>query len=434
MKIGVLLADAFQDSEYFLPKFEIENAGAQTEVISLDSKPIDIYSYFSRIGSLDVDKTIEDADSGDYVGVLVPGGAKSPAILAESDAVRSFLRQINSHKGLVASICRGSLLVACSGIAEGRHITGFHLATEYPDLVIRPIVEKYGGIWRDDLPVVVDGNLISSRHPSDMASSRWTRRTRARPCGGETVRPSCRTARMPARRSSWAASSCSSGRRSMRRWNGRRAARPPHMALWRSDRSLPNSSGASKVKTSADELAHRAVEAAARQSYGRLVALLAARTRDPAGAEDALADALLAALNTWARDGIPKNLQAWLLTAARNRLLDHARHLEVRKRSASTLETLASELYEASDPDALPDERLKLLFVCAHPAIDPDMHTPLMLQTVLGLDAVAIGRAFLVSLKAMASDSPAPKPKFGRHGLPSRFQPQIRSRNAWTRY
>ena len=155
------------------------------------------------------------------------------------------------------------------------------------------------------------------------------------------------------------------------------------------------------MKTSVDELAHRAVEAAARQSYGRLVALLAARTHDLAGAEDALADALLAALNTWARDGIPGNPQAWLFTAARNRLLDHARHLEVRGQSERTLEILADELYEALDPDALPDERLKLLFVCAHPAIDPDMHTPLMLQTVLGLDAVAIGRAFLVSPKAM---------------------------------
>ena len=155
------------------------------------------------------------------------------------------------------------------------------------------------------------------------------------------------------------------------------------------------------MKTSVDELAHRAVESAARQSYGRLVALLAARTHDLAGAEDALADALLAALNTWARDGIPGNPQAWLFTAARNRLLDHARHLEVRGQSERTLEILADELHEALDPDALPDERLKLLFVCAHPAIDPDMHTPLMLQTVLGLDAVAIGRAFLVSPKAM---------------------------------
>ena len=168
MKIGVLLADAFQDSEYFLPKFEIESAGAQTEVISIEASPIEIYSYFSRIGTLDVDKTVRDADPGDYIGVLVPGGAKSPAILAESDDVLSFLRQVNSRKRLVASICRGSLLVARSGIAEGRHITGFHLGSEYPELVIRPIVEKYGGIWRDDVPVVVDGNLISSRHPDDI--------------------------------------------------------------------------------------------------------------------------------------------------------------------------------------------------------------------------------------------------------------------------
>jgi protease I len=169
MKIGVLLADAFQDSEYFLPKFEIETAGTQMEVISLDSKPIEIYSYFSRIGTLAVDKTIRDADPRDYLGVLVPGGAKSPAILAESDDVRSFLRQVNGRKGLIASICRGSLLVARSGVAMGRHITGFHLASEYPELIIQPIVEKYGGIWCDDAPVVVDGNLVSSRHPNDMA-------------------------------------------------------------------------------------------------------------------------------------------------------------------------------------------------------------------------------------------------------------------------
>src|SRR5215813_4783337 len=254
----------------------------------------------------------------------------------------------------------------------------------------------------------------SSKRVSTLASNRWTRRKRARPCGGRTASPSCRTAHMPARRSSWVASFCSSCRRSMRPWNGQRAARPPHMALWKSDRSLPNSSDASKVKTSADKLAHRAVEAAARQSYGRLVALLAARTRDPAGAEDALADALLAALNTWPRDGIPKNPQAWLLTAARNRLLDHTRHLEVRERSASTLETLANELYDAPDPDALPDERLKLLFVCAHPAIAPDIHTPLMLQTVLGLDAVAIGRAFLVSPKTMGQRLARAKTKIRR--------------------
>ncbi len=155
------------------------------------------------------------------------------------------------------------------------------------------------------------------------------------------------------------------------------------------------------MNTQSDDLARRAVEAVARQSYGRLVALLSARTRDVAAAEDALADALMSALTTWPRDGIPQNPQGWLMTAARNRLLDQVRHRQVRDQSAPTLELMMSDLYETRDPDALPDERLKLLLVCAHPAIDPDMHTPLMLQTVLGLDAVAIARAFLISPKTM---------------------------------
>ena len=155
------------------------------------------------------------------------------------------------------------------------------------------------------------------------------------------------------------------------------------------------------MNSPSDDLARRAVEAVARQSYGRLVALLSARTRDVAAAEDALADALMSALTTWPRDGVPQNPQGWLMTAARNRLLDQVRHRQVRDQSAPTLELMMSDLYETKDPDALPDERLKLLLVCAHPAIDPDMHTPLMLQTVLGLDAQAIARAFLISPKTM---------------------------------
>ena len=167
-KVAALVADAFQDSEYFLPKIALEDdLGLQVEVISLTREPVEIYSYFSRIGMLDVNKTIQEADHRDYIGVLVPGGAKSPAILSENEAVLAFLRDVNSQRKLVASICRGSLLVAKSGIAKGRHLTGFHLDKEFPELVLRPIVEQYGGIWVDDKPVVVDGNLISSRHPSD---------------------------------------------------------------------------------------------------------------------------------------------------------------------------------------------------------------------------------------------------------------------------
>ena len=168
-KVATLVADAFQDSEYFLPKIALQDQlGLDVEVISTEKEPIEIYSYFSRIGMLDVDKSIGEADPNYYIGVLVPGGAKSPALLAEDPAILAFLQKINADQKLVASICRGSLLVAKSGIAKGRHLTGFHLEKEFPDLVIRPIVEENGGIWSDDQPVVIDANLVSSRHPNDI--------------------------------------------------------------------------------------------------------------------------------------------------------------------------------------------------------------------------------------------------------------------------
>lgn len=146
------------------------------------------------------------------------------------------------------------------------------------------------------------------------------------------------------------------------------------------------------------EEARRAAEAAARRSYGRLVAILAAPTRDIAAAEDALAEAFAAALTHWPTQGAPANPDAWLLTAARHRLLNQRRHGQVRESAALELERRHAEL--AMDAD-FPDERLKLLFVCAHPAIDPAMRTPLMLQTVLGLDAERIAGAFLLSPAAM---------------------------------
>src|SRR5262249_21770634 len=147
---------------------------------------------------------------------------------------------------------------------------------------------------------------------------------------------------------------------------------------------------------------HRAIERVARESYGRLVAYLASHTRDVASAEDALSDALVAALTVWPRDGVPRNPAAWLLTTARHALIDLVRHQQVVLASEATLLPLKETSQEALTWSAnFPDERLKLLFVCAHPAIDPAMHTPLMLQTVLGLDAARIAHAFLVSPTTM---------------------------------
>jgi RNA polymerase sigma-70 factor (ECF subfamily) len=142
--------------------------------------------------------------------------------------------------------------------------------------------------------------------------------------------------------------------------------------------------------------AAREAEAAARSSYGKLVAILASRTRDIAAAEDALADAFAAALAQWPRDGIPANPVGWLMTVAR-RSIGHAAG---RRRTAEAAESVLRMLEDERDearPDSFGDDRLALMFVCAHPAIDGEAQAPLMLQTVLGLDAERIAASFLVS-------------------------------------
>src|ERR1700676_3104837 len=168
---------------------------------------------------------------------------------------------------------------------------------------------------------------------------------------------------------------------------------------------------------SGQEGTHRTIERVARESYGRLVAYLSSHTRDVASAEDALSTALLAALTTWPRDGVPQNPEAWLLTTAPHSLIDLMRHQQVALASEPTLLLLRESVSEAPLSTEFPDERLKLLFVCAHPAIDPAMHTPLMLQAVLGLDAARIAQAFLVSPTTMGQRLVRAKTKIRDGGI-----------------
>jgi predicted RNA polymerase sigma factor len=147
---------------------------------------------------------------------------------------------------------------------------------------------------------------------------------------------------------------------------------------------------------------HAAIEVIARNSYGQLIAYIAARSGDVAGAEDALGDAFVAALERWPVDGVPQKPEVWLLHVARNRVIDTSRRNQIRQNSEKFLQQIAEEAETvAATHEHFPDERLKLLFVCGHPAIEAAARTPLMLQTVLGIDAARIASAFLVSPVAM---------------------------------
>lgn len=161
------------------------------------------------------------------------------------------------------------------------------------------------------------------------------------------------------------------------------------------------------------------VEQIAREAYGRLLARLARRFRDIAAAEDALGDALAIALERWPNEGLPASPEAWLTTVAKNQVRQRLRQQATARAPATTrtLLELGAEAALSEQPTA-GDERLDLMLVCAHPAIDPSLHVPLMLQTVLGLDARRIARLFLVPAATMSQRLVRGKQKIRDGGIP----------------
>jgi len=170
------------------------------------------------------------------------------------------------------------------------------------------------------------------------------------------------------------------------------------------------------------ENVREAAEKVARRSYGKLVAFLAARTGDVAGAEDALSDAFAAALSDWPSSGIPDRPEAWLMTAALRKVIDASRRQRRSENAAAHQRLIAEELNAAAKhAQEIPDDRLALMFACAHPAIEPAIRAPLTLQTVLGFDAATIASAFLVSPAAMSQRLVRAKNKIKQAGIPFRL-------------
>jgi RNA polymerase sigma factor (sigma-70 family) len=164
--------------------------------------------------------------------------------------------------------------------------------------------------------------------------------------------------------------------------------------------------------------AERLLDQVLRADRGRLMAALVSRLRDFRLAEDALQDACLSALTHWARSGAPDNPMAWLLKVALRKAIDRLRGQSRDTRKAADMAILAEE--EASDPDPvlIPDERLRLIMTCCHPALDPKSRVALTLRTLCGLTTDEIAALFLDASPTMGQRLTRAKTKITAAGIP----------------
>ena len=170
----------------------------------------------------------------------------------------------------------------------------------------------------------------------------------------------------------------------------------------------------------------QSVEQAYRDEWSRLLALLVTRLRRFDLAEDSLQDAFVAAARVWPAEGVPDRPAAWLYTSAYRRALDRLRREDVDARRLPLLvtdPTVAASAFpgpEGDDDSDVPDERLRLLFACCHPALRPDARAALMLRFVAGLTTAEIARLFVVSEPTMAARLTRAKAKMAVAGIPLR--------------
>jgi deglycase len=158
-RIAILATDMFEQVELVQPRQALEDAGAETELLSLEVGEIQGFDHYDKADKFPVDKAVEDADVQDYDALLLPGGVGNPDTLRSDETAVEFVRAFVESGKPVAAICHAPWTLVEADVVRGRRLTSYHS--------IQTDVKNAGGNWVDE-EVVVDDNLVTSRRPDDI--------------------------------------------------------------------------------------------------------------------------------------------------------------------------------------------------------------------------------------------------------------------------
>ncbi len=158
-RVAIIAAYMVEQVELVEPRKALEEAGAETHLISLKPGEIQGFNHFDPADKLKVDRAIEEVDASDYDALLIPGGVGNPDQLRGDENVVSFVRDFFEAGKPVAAICHGPWVLVEAGVVRGRNVTS------WPTL--QTDIRNAGGTWVDE-QVVVDQGLVTSRKPDDI--------------------------------------------------------------------------------------------------------------------------------------------------------------------------------------------------------------------------------------------------------------------------
>jgi protease I len=158
-KVAIIAADMVERVELVEPRKALEEAGAKTELLSIEPGKIDAFDHFDKAEQIKVDRLVEEADASDYDALMIPGGVGNPDLLRGDENVVSFVRDFFEAGKPVAAICHGPWVLVEAGVVRDRTLTSWP--------TVQTDIRNAGGNWVDK-EVVVDSGLVTSRKPDDI--------------------------------------------------------------------------------------------------------------------------------------------------------------------------------------------------------------------------------------------------------------------------